>query len=447
MTNSINYSAIKSRIGTINTIAGKSPLNVNAPKTDRASLTEAQKTEERKRIAERPNNFAELMRIYENDCINGADTSESLLTFARAITTSVLRKLRNVGGEVKPDAKGEYKNPKGGAYSVLIDSILRGVYSDRSDLDRIAYATEHATERVTRYGKDGEEHTETVILDHDCHTAARQLAADTLTDASDLVQTAALAILDETDKASRRAPLSSGFMEVEYEVRKLKKNVRITADSVGGWETVNTTPVQQAFKAVRRAVESTRAITNASNKYTYLDYTETDPETGAEVTVYRRLPMYSNLAGETTDISGKVTYITADQTTVDRADDILAALNLTDLEARVFKHLLSGYGYKAIATALGVTDDSAKGTVKRIRAKSKRIVDLLTLSPSVENYYTLALFFASVDDMTADEVRDLSAWYYQARRDHRLHTDLLTDALKTRYNFDVLDVINSRRDS
>ena len=366
----INFEYIKSHKNTIDRIAGESPLAVKTP-TPVEPLTETERKTERERIAQTPNHFADLMREYERAVIaNRADLADRLTDLAYALTFSVLKKLHGVGSEVKPDKKtGRYNNPKGGAYSIVIESLIKGLQRDRADLGRIVYAVENATARQTRINRDGEEVIETVIVDHDCNTAAKRLAADTLSDGSDLVNTAIIALLDETEKARDRADLAEGFMEVPYNHRVLKTRVIIAADDPVKWETVETMPIRQAFRAVRRAVEATRAVQNASNKYTYIDNITVDSESGESETVYNRLPMYSNLAGEVTDISGKVVYIAADRETVDRAHDIVKSLDLSDRQSEVLRLRMSGYGYDRIANRLGIQKRLVVRTVKQIQVK------------------------------------------------------------------------------
>jgi hypothetical protein len=61
-----------------------------------------------------------------------------------------------------------------------------------------------------------------------------------------------VALLDESEKADRTR---EKFLENTYEVRRLKKKVRIkSADSVNGWETVETSPIKEVYKAVRREI-------------------------------------------------------------------------------------------------------------------------------------------------------------------------------------------------
>ena len=54
-------------------------------------------------------------------------------------------------------------------------------------------------------------------------------------------------------------------------------------------------------------------------------------------------------------------------------DDILAALGLTDRQANIVALRMRGYGYKAIASYLGVTQANVNVTLYRLRAKCEEI--------------------------------------------------------------------------
>ena len=88
--------------------------------------------------------------------------------------------------------------------------------------------------------------------------------------------------------------------------------------------------------------------------------------------------MYSNLAGDVTDSNENPLYptsakpkqyVTADGQTVAEYDEIVSALNLTDRQTAVLKYRMSGYGYQAISTAMGIQERLVRRTVKQIQVK------------------------------------------------------------------------------
>ena len=301
--------------------------------------------------------FADLLRTYEQYANNpDADpTAKPLTDLATATTFSVLKKCINVSA-----------NP-------TLTQVRRDLARDLHNLFRIAYAGEHATE--TRYNADGDPYT--AIVDKDCYTALTTLTSETFGDGIDLVHDAIVCILTETEKARDRngGTLPPAFMETAYSIRRLNRKVWIkTAESVNGWETTDTTAIQETYKAVRRAVDNGRAVqTDPRNGYTYLADISTDPESGIGETIYRRFGKYADIGGAVTDINGKETAYTADEQTARDTDTIIESLNLTAKQAKVLQLRQSGYGYKAIATYLGVTQRAVAKTVEAIQTKAVAI--------------------------------------------------------------------------
>lgn len=314
------------------------------------------------------NGFTTLLRTYETATRNRNGNAETETAYNTALTDlatacafSVLKKLCNVGGTVTEQTKSTTDTAK------TIRQLRQSLAKDLHDLDRIQYASNNAT--AQEYNADGD--LITVIKDKDLHNALTALCGECFGDGLDLMNTAIVAILTETEKAT---DLTADFMETPYNVRRLKRKVYIKeADTKGGYETVTTTAIQEVYKAIRREVESNRTMQVASNKYTYLESIATDTETDTETAIYRRLPKYSGLAYETFDFNGKVTSITADTETVDTTDRIIESMNLTTKQAKVLQLRQSGYGYKAIATYLGVTQRAVAKTVQAIQTKALAI--------------------------------------------------------------------------
>lgn len=310
--------------------------------------------------------FAELLRTYETATLNrnnGNPESETLFTtalqtLATACTFSVLKKLENVGGYVTETSNVKTDSAK------VIRELKRTLAKDLHDLNRLQYATENATE--LQYNPEGE--LQRVIVDSDLNKASKKLASQTFSgDGLDLVNTAIVTILNETAKTD----LSPLFMETPYSVRRLKKKVYIKdISSLGGYETVETTPIQEVYKAIRREIQANRTMQVANSKYTYIADVLKDTETDTETAVYKRLPKYSGLAYEQTDINGKVTAITSDIVSTEKAEMLITSLNLTTKQAKVLELRLSGYGQKAIATYMGVSKQAVQCTLKAIQEKA-----------------------------------------------------------------------------
>lgn len=302
------------------------------------------------------NNFSALLRNYELAARTRNGNTETETAYTNALTDlatacafSVLKKLCSVSN------------------SIAVKQLRQSLARDLHNIDCIRYASNNAT--ALKYNNDGE--IQKIIINKDLHNALTDLCKQSFGDGIDLMHTAIVTILKETQKAT---DLTAHFMEIPYKVRRLKRKVYIKEpDAIGGYETVTTTPIQEVYKAIRRDIESNRTIQTASNKYTYLESITIDTESDAQTNTYRRLPKYSGLAYEITDYNGKVTSIATDANTVSTIDYIIERLNLTKKQATILQLRLSGYGNKAIATYLGISLSTVKTQLKALQAKATAI--------------------------------------------------------------------------
>lgn len=305
--------------------------------------------------------FSALLETYANESTDTttATYAAALTDLATAVAYSVLKKCINTG------------------YNETLVTVRSELTSARRTLESIDYCNEHAA--ALTYNDNGDLTEKT--LDNDLKKALTKLASVTIGDGLDLVNTAIVAILDETKKQVARG--ESVDLERPYTVRRLKKKVWIkSADSVNGWETVETTPIREIYKAVRRYITQTSAMsTDPRNGYSYIQDMSYDSETGESETIYRRLTKYANLGGYACDYNGAMTFYTVDNETVDRYDSMVESLNLTKKQATVLSLKMGGYGNKAIATYLGCTENSIKGAFTEIRRKAKRV----GLDPTVKS--------------------------------------------------------------
>lgn len=307
---------------------------------------------------EQQTGYTALMRAFETAYAAG-DCGEQLVALSRAIAASVLKKL------VDPQrtAATERETVSNSGYNAAIVAMRRGLYLDGVLLDNATAAGE--TARKIRYKNNGD--TVSAVDDCDSEMVLDTYAARTISDGTDLAQTAAVALLEQAAEHAGE----SGWLEKPYTVRRLSKRVYINLSDSAAYTEVETTSIQETYRAVRRAVETTRAVTaDPRSKYCYIEdlATAEDGETAADV-VYYRLNKYADLGG----YEAHSNIYTADMETATVYMSLLERLNLTDRQATIVKLRGRGYGNTAIATYLGVTPRCIEITVKRIREKCEKI--------------------------------------------------------------------------
>lgn len=282
---------------------------------------------------------------------------------ATAVAFSVLRKC------LDPQAKSGKSSNSG--CNPQLDEVKRSIYRDTNTLKNINYSCKKAF--VTVYNEDGDRQTKTA--DSDYRYAYNKLTQQTLGDGLDLVNTAIVSLLDECTKVDTTA---DNFLETVYTVRRLKKKVWIKIeDSANGWETVETSPIREVYKAVRREVANNRSLNiDPSNGYMYLEDLTRDEESNEETVIYRRLNKYSDLAGNVTDFNGAVKFETVDGASVTDYDTMVEKLELTTRQAQILQLRMSGYGYIAIGTYLGVNEKSVRDVLKTVQKKASEKLDL-----------------------------------------------------------------------
>lgn len=294
---------------------------------------------------------------------NSEKFTEVATDLATAVAFSVLRKC------LDPQAKSG--KPSNSGCNPQLDEVKRSIYRDTNTLKNIDYSCKKAF--MTVYNEDGDKQTKTA--DSDYRYAYNKLTQQTLGDGLDLVNTAIVSLLDECTKVDTT---TENFLETVYTVRRLKKKVWIKVeDSVNGWETVETSPIREVYKAVRREVANNRSLNiDPSNGCLYLEDLARDEKSNEETTVYRRLNKFSDLAGNVTDFNGAVKFETVDSASVIDYDIMIEKLELTARQAQVLQLRMGGYGCVAIGTYLGVKEESVISVLKTIQQKAIEKLEL-----------------------------------------------------------------------
>lgn len=311
--------------------------------------------------------FPELIEKFNhlaNTNRQSREFSNALTALATAITNSVIKKC------IDP-RKGQTKD------NVDNSGCNSAMFLLKSSLSKDMHTLEN-THRLTSEISYHKEYTASGDAVSVCDDPATEKALseiihnETISSSYDLVQSAILRILEELEKSDK----SSTFdIEKKYTVKRLKRKVRIKlSDSRGGYETVETSAIQESFRAVRREIMAAGSVQiDPRNGYTYIeDLVYTTNENGAEKTYYR-LPKFSDLGGYVTDFNGAYTVYTADLQTAVDTDTLIDKMRLTPRQAQILSLRLKGYGAKAIATYLSIKPESVKDALKAIRKKAEKI--------------------------------------------------------------------------
>ena len=299
------------------------------------------------------NTYDDIKRAYERAYADGNDYTQELINLAQVVAYSVINTCIDPRRKTAPEHD---TTSNSGVNPAMVD-IKRGIGHDMRLLDSVRRNADEAT-HIT-HNADGD--TVTATNDADAYRALLSVVRDTLTDGIDLVQTAALALLEQAaDHAD-----GDNWLDMPYTVRRLSRRVYIQRTDSAAYRDVGTTPIQEVYRAVRKTVQDSRAVqTDPRNGYSYIEDMTAD---GLD-TIYYRLHRYADLGGYNSD--GQ--YTTSMQSVQDY-DNVISRLNLTDRQAQVLSLRMQGKGYKAIATYLGVCNNAVVKTVKQIRNKAMAI--------------------------------------------------------------------------
>lgn len=189
-------------------------------------------------------------------------------------------------------------------------------------------------------------------------------------DADDLVQVAAVAILQQVKRM--QATGNKVNLESVYTKKTLRKRTLvISGNNELSYINKDTTGIQEIFRAVRSYINSNKHRYLISN-FSYLQAVAKDTQ---EV-YYYRLPKYADLGGYVQDYNGKNTFYTVSDNATDdiaKVKQIIGTLKLTATQAEVLKYRLQGLSYREIAARRGTSATAVLKTVKQIQAKAINI--------------------------------------------------------------------------
>ena len=295
--------------------------------------------------------FNAVKRAYETALATGKDSADELTALATAVAYSVLNKCIDPQRKAAP----QRETVSATGYNPALVQLKHGIAADLATLDNLRTAADKATR--TAYNADGDMVTETA--DKDAEKAVAALIGETLSDGIDLVQAAALAILEQ---AAEHAADGGEWLDT---VRRLSRRVYIRTEESAAYRDDETTPIQEVYRAVRQTVQNSRAIqTDPRNGYSYIEDLTAD---GLEV-IYYRLHKYADLGGY--DCNGNYT---TDRQSMADYETLVARLDLTDRQAQIIRMRMQGHGNKAIASYLGVTYQAVQNTLAKVQRKAQSI--------------------------------------------------------------------------
>lgn len=353
--------------------------------------------------ADRRAAMQELLATYAA-CVNSGDTTsrhyaDTLNTLAHTIAYGVLKKVYSASGNAQ-----------------MMD-YRRDIAAATSNESRRQNAIEGAAHYVRK--EDGD--IKRVIDDRDLNAALVKLSAYVCGDGCDLVSVAAVAVLESTAAQRDREPDEPCDLERVYIKRVLDKRVLIQDKDSAAYRDEETAPIRECYRAVRRYVLNNATPTKRKynkntgkyeayeSKYIYLDASaECEDGDTAAVELYRRYSVYAGMDGKITN----GTTAAAITDTADTADlsELVARMGLTEKENEVLCLRLRGAGNKAIARYRGVSEDTVRELVKRIRKKAVAVGYDIAAATTAESDTTAAALYlectADTDTDTADTTTD-----------------------------------------
>lgn len=302
------------------------------------------------------NAFELAKRAFEMAYRSGNDYTRELENLATAIAKSVLNKV------IDPQRKvaAEKLTISNSGINKALDDIKRGIYYDGKHLANVRHWSN--ADSVTRYDRNGDMITET---DSDASAALDALMDYTITDGYDLVQSAIVALLD---MANAHCNCGDNWLDVPFTVNRLSRRVYIRETDSRAYRTEETTPIQEVYRAVRRAITNSRAvITDPRNGYTYISIDAHEPEALEQIFV--RSGKYADVGG--VDCRGLYTGDIEALKAYNDVDTLLARLNLTAREVQIIKLRMRGYSARSIADYIGISVGSFSRSLSNIQRKAR----------------------------------------------------------------------------
>lgn len=317
--------------------------------------------------------FDSLKRDFEKAFASGGDYTTEIQTLADAIANSVMAKVndpqrKTAGRNVKASSQKGGVSDNG--FNPAIVELMRGLKSDRAALKGLRDASNSATDWTI--DSDGDIKIE--VVDKQADENAKRLERETLSDGVDMSQEAITALLELATKYAG----SENWLDGKITVRKLKKRVYTSFDEKPEYISVESTPIQEVFKAVRRKVSDSSSVKANLSEYSYVsEFTADEMDE-----IYFRLGKCMDIAGYACDTTsgnipggpdgygyGLKTCTAAGKQTVKKLARMVSDLNLTVRQQYVLKYRMQGLSIQSIAELLEIDIAHTRRTLRQIMGK------------------------------------------------------------------------------
>ena len=310
--------------------------------------------------------FKELIKRYNDiatktKCSNCKEYGNVLMDMATAVAICVIKKC------IDPQAKTavQLDTVSDSGYNPMMLNLYHAIMNDISLLKKTILTSNNNYD--TKVNENGD--IVRVLKD----STINQIITMSLNDGLDLVNTAALEILEQSKKQLESENVVN--LEDVFTAKRLKSYIYYNLEDIDSEKTMidyDTTPIQQSFKKVRKYIQDNQSVKyDPKSKRSYLSF---DCETDAKEIerIYLRLQKYADIGGYESAASGGG-YV-ANEYDVLQFENIASQMNLSPLQAKILYHLYyRNETYSIVAAKLKISKNNVTTNICRIREKAKKI--------------------------------------------------------------------------
>lgn len=303
---------------------------------------------------------------YESDNLN----PNELYTLATVIVLAELKNTIDPNRYRATNKTGKSITKPDGVFPLFLYNLKNTVMGQLKQLTK-KYDDGKTIADYISFNKKGDIVINQVKLNADLDKLYYTLHNGCSNDASDLIQSTVLYLLEELDY------MKSNNIDSFERVRQAKvpnKKIYIKVeDSANYWKDIDICGIQCVYKKLRSEINGQKEIKESiNNNYCYFRYEDDDMDDNKEI--YIRIPMYSTLISA--DAYGLNTVSQCDH---ERLEELIDSLNLSDLQRSVLeiklKHLYQNFSCRSIGTYLGVSQNSIRSALRELKRKALKLVD------------------------------------------------------------------------